>query len=104
HAITLSAYGGGVAGKTGAYLVNGNIRRLTSRECARVQGFPEWFKIPVSKSQAYKQFGNSVSVPVIDTIFKQIRNTLNNKNEILVSVQTIKKERDYSLQTQLIRA
>lgn len=80
HAITLSAYGGGVAGKTGAYLVNGNIRRLTPRECARVQGFPEWFKIPVSKSQAYKQFGNSVSVPVIDAIFEQIINALNNKN------------------------
>ena len=47
--ITLSAYGGGVAGKTGAYLVEGHIRRLTPRECARVQGFPEWFKIPASK-------------------------------------------------------
>ena len=103
HAITLSAYGGGVAGKTGAYLVNGNIRRLTPRECARVQGFPEWFKIPVSKSQAYKQFGNSVSVPVIDAVFKQITNTLNNKNEVLNSVQSAKKERDYSLQTQLIK-
>jgi len=103
HAITLSAYGGGVAGKTGAYLVNEKIRRLTPRECARVQGFPEWFKIPVSKSQAYKQFGNSVSVPVIDVIFEQITNTLNNKNEILISVQSAKKERDYSLQTQLIK-
>ncbi|MBW6451655.1 MAG: DNA cytosine methyltransferase [DPANN group archaeon] len=83
HAITLSAYGGGVAGKTGAYLVNEKIRRLTPRECARVQGFPEWFKIPVSKSQAYKQFGNSVSVPVIDAIFEQITNILNKENEIL---------------------
>lgn len=71
HAITLSAYGGGIAGKTGAYLVNGKIRQLTPRECARVQGFPEWFKIPVSKSQAYKQFGNSVSVPVIKKIAKE---------------------------------
>jgi DNA (cytosine-5)-methyltransferase 1 len=78
HAITLSAYGGGVAGKTGAYLVNGKIRRLTPRECARAQGFPEWFKIPVSKSQAYKQFGNSVSVPVIEKIFQQVLTTLNN--------------------------
>lgn len=76
HAITLSAYGGGAAGKTGAYLVNGNIRRLSPRECARVQGFPEWFKIPVSKFQAYKQFGNSVSVPVVEAIFKQILDTL----------------------------
>src|SRR3989344_3652929 len=77
HAITLSAYGGGVAGKTGAYLVSGKIRRLSPRECARVQGFPEWFKIPVSKSQAYKQFGNSVSVPVVEDIYLQILNALN---------------------------
>ena len=96
HAITLSAYGGGVAGKTGAYLVNGKIRRLTPRECARVQGYPEWFKIPVSKSQAYKQFGNSVSVPVIEAIFKQILTTLNNKNENIIIGQSNK-------QKQLIR-
>src|SRR3989338_1168916 len=76
HAITLSAYGGGVAGKTGAYLVSGKIRRLTPRECARVQGFPEWFKIPVTKFQAYKQFGNSVSVPVVESIFKKIKEYL----------------------------
>ena len=38
------------------------IRRLTERECARLQGFPESFKIPVSATQAYKQFGNAVSV------------------------------------------
>jgi DNA (cytosine-5)-methyltransferase 1 len=40
-------------------------RRLTPRECARLMGFPENFKIPVSDTQAYKQFGNSVIVPVI---------------------------------------
>jgi len=96
HAITLSAYGGGVAGKTGAYLINEKIRRLTPRECARVQGYPEWFKIPVSKSQAYKQFGNSVSVPVIEAIFKQILTTLNNKNENIIIGQSNK-------QKQLIR-
>jgi DNA (cytosine-5)-methyltransferase 1 len=77
HAITLSAYGGGVAGKTGAYLINGKIRKLTPRECARVQGFPEWFNIPVSKSQAYKQFGNSVSVPVIKKIAEEIIKSIN---------------------------
>jgi DNA (cytosine-5)-methyltransferase 1 len=42
-----------------------NPRRLTPRECARLQGFPDSFQIPVSDSQAYKQFGNSVVVPVI---------------------------------------
>lgn len=40
------------------------IRRLTPRECARLQGFPEDFKIEVSDAQAYKQFGNAVTVNV----------------------------------------
>lgn len=42
-----------------------NPRRLTPRECARLQGFPESFKIPVSDTQAYQQFGNSVVVPLM---------------------------------------
>lgn len=44
---------------------NRNPRRLTPRECARLMGFPDTFRIPVSDTQAYKQFGNSVVVPVI---------------------------------------
>ena len=72
HAITLSAYGGGVASKTGAYLINGRVRKLSIRECARVMGFPETFKIPVSNQQAYKQFGNSVAIPVVRAVFKKI--------------------------------
>jgi len=40
-------------------------RRLTPRECARLMGFPDNFKIPVSDTQAYRQFGNSVVVPVM---------------------------------------
>lgn len=43
-------------------------RRLTPRECARLMGFPEAFQIPVSDTQAYKQFGNSVVVPVIEEV------------------------------------
>lgn len=76
HAITLSAYGGGVGSKTGLYYINGKIRKLTPRECARVQGFPESFKIHPLKTEAYKQFGNSVAVNVIDTIYKNILNVL----------------------------
>jgi DNA (cytosine-5)-methyltransferase 1 len=72
HAITLSAYGGGAASKTGAYLIDGNIRKLTPRECARVMGFPDSYKIPVTDSQAYKQFGNSVAVPVITAIAENL--------------------------------
>lgn len=51
---------------------NKNPRRLTPRECARLQGFPEDFIIPVSDTQAYQEFGNSVAVPVIHAIAEQI--------------------------------
>lgn len=47
-------------------------RKLTPRECARLQGFPEDFIIPVSDTRAYKQFGNSVAVPVIRAIAKEM--------------------------------
>lgn len=49
-----------------------NPRKLTPRECARLQGFPDNYLIPVSNSQAYKQFGNSVTVPVIEAIAKNM--------------------------------
>jgi DNA (cytosine-5)-methyltransferase 1 len=49
-----------------------NPRRLTPRECARLQGFPEEFLITVSDTQAYKQFGNSVTVPLIQAVGKNI--------------------------------
>ncbi len=45
-----------------------NPRRLTPRECARLQGFPDSFVIPVSDTQAYRQFGNSVVVPLINAV------------------------------------
>jgi DNA (cytosine-5)-methyltransferase 1 len=48
-------------------------RRLTPRECARLMGFPDTFKIPVSDTRAYKQFGNSVVVPVIREVARAIR-------------------------------
>lgn len=47
-------------------------RRLTPRECCRLMGFPEDFKIPVSDTQAYKQFGNSVVVPVVSRVAEQV--------------------------------
>ena len=49
-----------------------NPRRLTPRECARLQGFPDSFKIPVSDTQAYRQFGNSVVVPLMSDVAKLI--------------------------------
>jgi len=67
-----------------------NPRKLTPREAARLQGFPESFKIPVSNTQAYKQFGNSVAVPVIRALAHQLKPLLvgsfdeSNKNDNLV--------------------
>lgn len=49
-----------------------NPRRLTPRECARLQGFPDSFKIPVSDTQAYRQFGNSVVVPLMADVARLI--------------------------------
>ncbi len=76
HDITLSAYGGGVGSKTGLYLIDNKIRKLSPRECARVQGFPETFKIHSSQTQAYKQFGNSVAINVLQYILIEVINTL----------------------------
>jgi DNA (cytosine-5)-methyltransferase 1 len=53
-----------------------NPRMLTPRECARLQGFPETFIIPVAKTTAYRQFGNSVAIPVIRLISENIVNLL----------------------------
>lgn len=54
----------------------GNPRKITPREAARLQGFPDSFIIPVSDTQAYKQFGNSVAVPVIAAIAKEMASLL----------------------------
>ncbi len=59
-----------------------NPRRLTPRECARLQGFPDEFLIPVSDTQAYKQFGNSVTVPLIQAVAKQLIKSLLKVNEL----------------------
>ena len=48
------------------------VRRLTPRECARLQGFPDTFNIVCSDTQAYRQFGNSVAVPVIERLARQM--------------------------------
>ena len=55
------------------------IRKMTPREWARLQGFPDNFRIVVADASAYKQFGNSVAVPAIEATAKQILETLNRK-------------------------
>ncbi|MBR4286412.1 MAG: DNA cytosine methyltransferase [Clostridia bacterium] len=67
-AITFSAYGGGVFAKTGGYLVKGRPRRLHPRECARLMGYPDSYKINSKMNQAYQQFGNSVVIDVLQYI------------------------------------
>ena len=52
------------------------LRKMTVKEWARLQGFPDTFKFPVSKTQAYRQLGNSVAIPVIIEIAKKIAGAL----------------------------
>ena len=67
--VTLSAQGGGTFSKTGGYLMpDGTARKLHPRECARMMGFDDSFIYHDSFSQAYKQFGNSVVVDVLQYI------------------------------------
>lgn len=68
---------------------NKNPRMLTPRECARLMGFPETFKLPATKTPAYRQFGNSVCVPIIRTLAtslkRQIESDLMETNEKIMS-------------------
>jgi len=57
-------------------LHDGRVRKLTINECYRIMGFPEEFKFIYSKSELYKQIGNSVCVPMIQAIGDQIKNQL----------------------------
>ena len=55
------------------------IRKITPLECSRIQGFPSDYKLPsIADSSLYKQFGNSVTVPVIEAIAKQIMKAIKN--------------------------
>lgn len=80
-AVTLSAYGGGAFAKTGGYLVNGKPRKLHPRECARIMGYPDSYKISAKPNQAYKQFGNSVVIDVLQLIAIQIGKELLKQHE-----------------------
>lgn len=92
-AITLTANGGGQFSKTGGYLVDGKLRKLTPRECARVMGFPDNFKICESKNQAYKQFGNSVVVDVIQYILLSVADAIEEPNANVSKVDTAAKNK-----------
>lgn len=72
HAITLSSAGGGMGAKTGMYLINGVVRKLSPKECSRLMGLPEDFVLDKSPTQCYKQFGNGVVVDVLSSVFDRI--------------------------------
>lgn len=72
---------------------NKNPRKLTPRECARLQGFPESFVIPVSDTQAYRQFGNSVAVPVVRAIATNMVSAMNQVN-FLRDLRTLNKQQE----------
>lgn len=65
---------------TGTFVRDGEtgLRLLSETECKRLQGFPEDFKIPVSRTQMYKQMGNSVAIPMIKAVSDNLKKTLEN--------------------------
>lgn len=70
---TLSAQGGGLGAKTGLYSAGDKVRRLTPKECFRLQGFKDemvelGYKIGLSDTALYKAAGNAVSVPVVEWV------------------------------------
>jgi len=85
QSITFSAYGGGLAARTGAYLIKNQVRKLTPKECAKIMGFVRKTsngkatmdvrglnKLGLSDWQLYKQFGNSVVVSTVERIYQLI--------------------------------
>ncbi len=104
HSVTLSAYGGGIGSKTGLYKVGNVIRKLSPRECARLQGFPDDFILAKSVSQAQKQLGNSVSINVLQYIVKEIIETIQNEQRAVIrltnSQERIQKRERCSAETQ----
>jgi len=65
------------------------VRKLTIRECYRIMGFPDHFKIYDKKQEAYKQIGNSICVPMVYSIAKQIKSQKLLKEKVYEKPQTI---------------
>jgi DNA (cytosine-5)-methyltransferase 1 len=81
-------------------------RRLTPRECARLMGYPESHKIPVSDTQAYRQFGNSVVVPVVNAIAEAVvaalRQPKDYKSDLVLLLQETSKKNKHTGQTKQV--
>ena len=74
---TISAQGGGLGAKTGLYNIEHKVRRLTPKECFRLQGFKDemvdlGYKLGISDTQLYKMAGNAVSVPVVKWVAQRV--------------------------------
>lgn len=82
---TINAQGGGLGAKTGLYNAGDKIRRLTPKECFRLQGFKDemvelGYKLGISDTQLYKMAGNAVSVPVVEWVAQKVLNWDNLRN------------------------
>ena len=66
---------------TGTFIKDGDtgLRLLTKSECKSLMGFPDYFVVPVSRTQMYRQFGNSVVVPVVKMIAEEVYRVLNTR-------------------------
>ncbi|NTW26869.1 MAG: DNA cytosine methyltransferase [Candidatus Moranbacteria bacterium] len=64
-----------------SYLVDDKVKRLTSKEGKKMQGFPDGFEFPVTESQAMKQLGNAVAIPAIQAFAEAIIKTLNDYDQ-----------------------
>ena len=76
---TINAQGGGLGAKTGLYNAGDKVRRLTPKECFRLQGFKDemvelGYKLGISDTQLYKMAGNAVSVPVVEWVAQRVLN------------------------------
>ena len=82
---TINAQGGGLGAKTGLYNAGDKVRRLTPKECFRLQGFKDemvelGYKLGISDTQLYKMAGNAVSVPVVEWVAQRVLNWDNLRN------------------------
>ena len=82
---TINAQGGGLGAKTGLYNIEHKVRRLTPKECFRLQGFKDemvdlGYKLGISDTQLYKMAGNAVSVPVVEWVTQRVLNWDNLQN------------------------
>ncbi len=80
-----------------------NPRRLTPRECARLMGYPDSFKIVVSDTQAYRQFGNSVVVPVVERIATAVLQTLKHPLNVPLDFALYAAEKPTAAQSEFVQ-